>query len=309
MYSPVNKTKAQNAKLMSIKKQTAKEISSAVFAHNGICLTTAPQPKMKYPDKKDILKRARGRYVELRKETIAAKSHPMKQPTAEVVSSNYSLNKRNSAIAAKLSEKRRQQMPNPPPIAKNLMLPAPTSRHRTASRNQLPSRDAQPVPYHYPYGHTLPHSRQYAELVEKGIQTNKAEILNHSLIVGEVKYILPSRNVVIEIERDRREAKKRALLKVKRKFEEHSEKQEQHLTDLKDFLEKACVTRRTRKPREALEMDKKLMKSMDEFFAKEMPKVESITNIKERIKRKELELLNLFDNVDTFKITSDTTKD
>lgn len=41
----------------------------------------------------------------------------------------------------------------------------------------------------------------------------------------------------------------------------------------------------------------RLMTSMDILLNREVPKTESITNIKERIKLKEKELLSLFDNV------------
>lgn len=38
---------------------------------------------------------------------------------------------------------------------------------------------------------------------------------------------------------------------------------------------------------------------MDELLKREIPKTESITDIRARIKRKEEELLNLFDNVES----------
>lgn len=92
---------------------------------------------------------------------------------------------------------------------------------------------------------------------EIGIQTNEPEILNHDLIIGDIKLLPPTACVVAEIERQRSEINKKLMLKAQRKFEGHSEKQEEHLTDLKEFLEKSVVTRRLRKSKLSIEVDKK----------------------------------------------------
>lgn len=76
------------------------------------------------------------------------------------------------------------------------------------------------------------------------IQTQEEEILNHSLIVGDIKFLNPSRHIVDEIEKGRRDLKNKQLLKTKRKFPEHSERQEEHLTDLQEFLDKSYVSKR-----------------------------------------------------------------
>ncbi|KAL9915652.1 uncharacterized protein ACN2A1_002226 [Glossina fuscipes fuscipes] len=128
-------------------------------------------------------------------------------------------------------------------------------------------------------------------------QTNEAEILNYSLLVGDVKFMKASKHVLIEIERQRNDYKTKQLLKTQRKFEQHSERQEEHISDLKEFLERSYVTRKHRKPRDTLEEDKRIITSMDQILNREIPKTESVTNIKARIKRKEQELLSLFDNV------------
>nr|XP_014087900.1 uncharacterized protein LOC106615990 [Bactrocera oleae] len=137
---------------------------------------------------------------------------------------------------------------------------------------------------------------------EIGIQTNEPEILNHDLIIGDIKLLPPTACVVAEIERQRSEINKKLMLKAQRKFEGHSEKQEEHLTDLKEFLEKSVVTRRLRKSKLSIEVDKKLINSMDEILNKVVPKTESITDIKGRIKKKEQELLTLFDTVENLQI-------
>ncbi|XP_011184276.1 uncharacterized protein LOC105213272 [Zeugodacus cucurbitae] len=137
---------------------------------------------------------------------------------------------------------------------------------------------------------------------EIGIQTNEPEILNHDLIIGDIKLLPPTACVVAEIERQRSELNKKLMLKTQRKFEGHSEKQEEHLTDLKEFLEKSVVTRRLRKSKLSIEVDKKLINSMDEILNRGVPKTESITDIKGRIKKKEQELLTLFDTVENLQV-------
>lgn len=93
--------------------------------------------------------------------------------------------------------------------------------------------------------------------IEMAVQTNEKEILNHSLVVGDIKYLKPSLNVVNEIEKQRKELKTKQLLKATRKFEAHSEKQEEHLNDLKEFLEKSYVTKKERKARDSTEEEQK----------------------------------------------------
>ncbi|XP_036334281.1 uncharacterized protein LOC118744944 [Rhagoletis pomonella] len=137
---------------------------------------------------------------------------------------------------------------------------------------------------------------------EIGIQTNEPEILNHDLIIGDIKLLPPKASIIAEIERQQNETRKKLLLKAQRKFEGHSVKQEEHLTDLKEFLEKSAITRRSRKSKVTIEVDKKLIKSMDEILNKSVPKTESITDIKGRIKKKEQELLTLFDTVENLKV-------
>lgn len=91
-------------------------------------------------------------------------------------------------------------------------------------------------------------------------QTNEAEILNYSLLVGDVKFMKPSKHILIEIERQRNDYKTKQLLKAQRKFEQHSERQGEHISDLKEFLERSYVTRKQRKPRDTLEEDKRQVK-------------------------------------------------
>ncbi|XP_067633354.1 uncharacterized protein [Eurosta solidaginis] len=138
--------------------------------------------------------------------------------------------------------------------------------------------------------------------VETGVQTNESEILNHDLIVGDIKLLPATASVLAEIERQHNEVRKSQLLKVQRKFEVHSAKQEEHLTDLKEFLEQSVITRRARKPKLTIELDRKLISSMDEILNKGVQKTESITDIKGRIKKKEQELLTLFDTVENLQI-------
>lgn len=95
---------------------------------------------------------------------------------------------------------------------------------------------------------------------EMGIQTQEPEILNHTLIVGDIKFLCPSKRLVNEIEKRRYDIKTKELLKATRTFEEHSEKQAEHLTDLKEFLEKSYVTKKQQhvgKTRSSFEDDRK----------------------------------------------------
>lgn len=95
--------------------------------------------------------------------------------------------------------------------------------------------------------------------IDMGIQTQEEEILNHSLLVGDIKFLNPSKRIVVEIEKLRNDIKTKQMLKATRKFEEHSEKQEEHLTDLKEFIEKSYVSKkqRPRKSRDPFEEDRK----------------------------------------------------
>ncbi|XP_030386673.1 uncharacterized protein LOC115633365 [Scaptodrosophila lebanonensis] len=143
-----------------------------------------------------------------------------------------------------------------------------------------------------------------AKLLETGVQTNEAEILNHDLLVGNIKLMVPSQNLVDQIEKGRRDIKTKLEKQSLRKFAPHEQQDEIRLTELKEFMERNCVTKRqVKKPvltygsYEASHASN-VFKSMDDFFASEVPKSESITNIKERIKRKERELMSLFDDVD-----------
>ncbi|XP_073812315.1 uncharacterized protein [Musca autumnalis] len=133
------------------------------------------------------------------------------------------------------------------------------------------------------------------------IQTQEDEILNHSLIVGDMKFLNPSKHIVAEIERSRKDLKNKQMLKTKRTFPEHSAGQEEHISDLNEFLEKSYVSKKKtpRKSRDTYEENQKLFKTMDQLLNREIPKTESIADIRARIKRKEEELLNLFDNVES----------
>ncbi|ALC41939.1 CG18568, partial [Drosophila busckii] len=144
------------------------------------------------------------------------------------------------------------------------------------------------------------------ELLERGIQTNEAEIANHDLLVGDIKLLLPSAQLVQEIEKSRRSTKAKLDRQMQRKFASHEEDEEQHLDELKEFMERNCVRKRVpKKPPPALlpnydpNQFRNVFKSMDEFFTHDVPKAESITNIKDRIKRKETELMSMFDDVDS----------
>lgn len=108
---------------------------------------------------------------------------------------------------------------------------------------------------------------------EMGIQTQEPEILNHTLIVGDIKFLCPSKRLVNEIEKRRYDIKTKELLKATRTFEEHSEKQAEHLTDLKEFLEKSYVTKKQQhvgKTRSSFEDDRKYEVSKYVQFAVEI---------------------------------------
>ncbi|XP_052841353.1 uncharacterized protein LOC128255696 [Drosophila gunungcola] len=145
------------------------------------------------------------------------------------------------------------------------------------------------------------------ELLEAGIQTNEAEILDHGLVLGEVRWLCPSMQLVEQIERERRELKAKTERQSKRSFAAHEQQEELHLDELKEFSLRNAVTKRSPKKPPPIQYAiydnqyQNVFKSMDDFFTRVQssgPKSESVTNIQERIKRKEQELLSLFDNVD-----------
>jgi len=145
------------------------------------------------------------------------------------------------------------------------------------------------------------------ELLETGIQTNEAEILDHKLVLGGLKTVCPSAHLVDQIDRERRELKAKKERQSTRRFAAHEQQEELHLDELREFSLRNAVTKRTPKkppPIQYAPYDNQyqnVFKSMDDFFSRvqsSVPKSESVTNIQERIKRKEQELLSLFDNVD-----------
>uniref|UniRef100_A0A6P4EHX1 Uncharacterized protein LOC108041242 n=1 Tax=Drosophila rhopaloa TaxID=1041015 RepID=A0A6P4EHX1_DRORH len=145
------------------------------------------------------------------------------------------------------------------------------------------------------------------ELLEAGIQTNEAEILDHTLVLGEVKMVSPSVELVEQIDRERRELKASVDRQSTRRFAAHEQEEELHLDELKEFYLRNAVTKRTPKKPPPIQYAfydnqyQNVFKSMDAFFTRvqtSVPKSESVTTIQERIKRKEQELLSLFDNVD-----------
>uniref|UniRef100_A0A1I8PYQ2 Enkurin domain-containing protein n=1 Tax=Stomoxys calcitrans TaxID=35570 RepID=A0A1I8PYQ2_STOCA len=135
--------------------------------------------------------------------------------------------------------------------------------------------------------------------VDMGIQAEEDEILNHSLLVGDIKIITPSKRIINEIEKLRKDLKTKQMLKAKRKFEQHAKRQEEHITDLNEFLEKSYVSKKPHKIQDSFEEGRKLLYSMDQLLNRQLPVTESIEDIKARIKRKEEELLQLFDNVES----------
>ncbi|XP_017000657.2 uncharacterized protein [Drosophila takahashii] len=145
------------------------------------------------------------------------------------------------------------------------------------------------------------------ELLETGIQTNEAEILDHKLVLGGVRIVCPSAQLVEQIDRERKEVKAKRERQSTRRFADYEQQEELHLDELKEFSLRNAVTKRTPKkppPIQYAPYDNQyqnVFKSMDDFFSRvqsSVPKSESVTNIQERIKRKEQELLSLFDNVD-----------
>lgn len=140
-------------------------------------------------------------------------------------------------------------------------------------------------------------------LLEAGIQTNEQEILSHGPLPG-FRVLIPSQPLMEKIDRERRETKSRLERQSTRKFAPYEQQEEQHLDELKEFTERNAVTKRSpKKPAPVMYASydnqyQNVFKSMDDFFTREIPKSESITDIKERIKRKEEELLSLFDGVD-----------
>ncbi|XP_070134368.1 uncharacterized protein [Drosophila bipectinata] len=142
------------------------------------------------------------------------------------------------------------------------------------------------------------------DVLETGVQTNEAEILDHELLVGTVKMVTPSRRLVEQIERERRETKAKLDRQTVRRFAPYEQDEELHLDELKEFSERNAVTKRAPKKPPPITYStydnqyQNVFKSMDDFFSGEIPKSESVTNIQERIRRKEQELMSLFDDVD-----------
>ncbi|XP_041448818.1 uncharacterized protein LOC111074986 [Drosophila obscura] len=143
-------------------------------------------------------------------------------------------------------------------------------------------------------------------LLEAGVQTNEEEILSQGPHPG-LRVVTPSQPLMEKIVRERREAKARLDRQATRRFASYELEEEQHLDELKEFSERNAITKRSpKKPPPVMYASydnqyQNVFKSMDDFFTREIPKSESITDIKERIKRKELELLSLFDGVDSTK--------
>lgn len=151
---------------------------------------------------------------------------------------------------------------------------------------------------------------------ETGVQTNEAEILNRDLLVGDIKLLMPSPELAKEIELARAEQKK-SFKSMIRTFSPHEQDEEQHLDELKQYMERTYVTRRKPKkpPMPTLATYEpheysSVFETMDEFFTRDVQRAESLTNIKDRIKRKELELMSMFNEVEVSeKIESDSEGD
>ncbi|KAH8300629.1 hypothetical protein KR018_000083, partial [Drosophila ironensis] len=141
-------------------------------------------------------------------------------------------------------------------------------------------------------------------LLETGVQTNEEEILDHELLLGSVKLVAPSPGLLQKIERERRDLKAKLDKQATRRFATYEQNEELHLDELKEFTERNAITKRVpKKPTPILysayeNQYQNVFKSMDDFFSRDIPKSESVANIQERIKRKELELMSLFDDVD-----------
>lgn len=88
---------------------------------------------------------------------------------------------------------------------------------------------------------------QTQEINEVAIQTNENEILNHTLIVGDLNIVRPSKSITDEIDRVNHDKEIKKLMMSTRKFEEHSLQDEQHLDDLNEFLDKNYITRKSSK--------------------------------------------------------------
>jgi len=133
---------------------------------------------------------------------------------------------------------------------------------------------------------------------EMSVQVNELEISNPDIITGDMKIVLPSKDLIQNIEYDRNQKRLMRLLKAERRFEPFAKEESEHLTDLKEFLERSAIKKRPRlrKTIDQLEEDRRMISSLDETFKYSLPKVESITDIKERIRRKEDELISMFDS-------------
>ncbi|XP_065370195.1 uncharacterized protein LOC135962278 [Calliphora vicina] len=178
----------------------------------------------------------------------------------------------------------------PRPVSKVLMTSRASLNNRKVNNrtNQMPTQETEK---------NEPVQDTKREISDMAIQTNESEILNHTLIIGDLKIVAPSKFVSDEIDKLRRDMETKKLLKTTRNFEEHALRDEQHLDDLIEFLDKSFITRRPHKLTDNnLDEDRKLIASMDELLQRERPKTESITDIRSRIKHKEQELLSLFDH-------------
>ncbi|XP_017054442.1 uncharacterized protein LOC108096975 [Drosophila ficusphila] len=145
------------------------------------------------------------------------------------------------------------------------------------------------------------------ELLEAGIQTNESEIRDHTLILGDTKTMRPSSHLVEQIDRERRELRAKVERQSTRRFAAYEQQEELHLDELKEFSFRNAVTKRIPKKPPSIQYAvydnqyQNVFKSMDDFFSRvqsSVPKAESVTTIQDRIKRKEQELMSLFDNVD-----------
>ncbi|XP_023306253.2 uncharacterized protein LOC111687994 [Lucilia cuprina] len=214
-----------------------------------------------------------------------------KEPTVAALNSKQKAITRRDNKKFETSEKS-----NIPVISRNKS--KPVSRVQITSLNKRAdkrNKNQVPAPQENQFEENF--KENVREITEMAIQTNEHEILNHALIVGDLKIVIPSKSITDEIDKLRKENEIKNLLKATRKFEEHSLRDEQHLDDLKEFLDKSYVTRKPYKFGDnGLEEDRRIIDSMDELLKRERPKTESITDIRSRIKHKEQELLSLFEN-------------
>lgn len=96
-------------------------------------------------------------------------------------------------------------------------------------------------------------------LAELGIQTNELEIADHSLVVGDTRYVSPSASVIAEIEKARKEDKIKNLLNIPRRSSTTNQQQEEHIDRLNEFLQRSYISKKKqpRKINNMPESDKK----------------------------------------------------